>query len=60
MKLEILVKLRVGRERGRSMELGSGGSSQDLFQWLGSPPFISQLGHLEGEQPYLGDLLATY
>ena len=35
MKLEILVKLRVGRERGRSMELGSGGSSQDLLQWLG-------------------------
>ncbi len=26
-------------------------------KWLGSPPFISGLGHLEGEQPYLGDLL---
>ena len=24
------------------------------FKWLGSPPFISHLGHLEGEQPYLG------
>ena len=21
-----------------------------------NPPFISHLGHLEGEQPYLGDL----
>ena len=34
-------------------------------KWLGSPPFINHLGHLEGEQPYLGDLrslwlLATY
>ena len=26
-------------------------------KWLGSPPFISHLGHLEGKQPYLGDLL---
>ena len=23
-------------------------------KWLGSPPFIRDLGHLEGEQPYLG------
>ena len=26
-------------------------------KWLGSPPFISHLGQLEGEQPYLKDLL---
>ena len=26
-------------------------------KWLGSPPFIKHLGHLEREQPYLGDLL---
>ena len=26
-------------------------------KWLGSPPFTSHLGHLEREQPYLGDLL---
>ena len=25
--------------------------------WLGSPPFISRLAYLEGEYPYLGDLL---
>ena len=25
--------------------------------WLGSPPFISHLAHLEGEYLYLGDLL---
>ena len=24
---------------------------------LGSPPFASDLGHLEGDQPYLGDFL---
>ena len=29
-----------------------------ISKWLGSPPFISHLGHLEGEQPYLGDLLS--
>ena len=34
-----------------------GGSSQDLFQWLGSPLFTNHLGHLEGKQPYLWDLL---
>ena len=28
-----------------------------LGKWLGSPPFTSHLGHLEGEQPYLGVLL---
>ena len=28
-----------------------------VSKWLGSPPFISHLGHLEGEQPYLGDFL---
>ena len=27
-----------------------------VSKWRGSPPFISHLGHLEGEQPYLGDL----
>jgi len=26
-------------------------------KWLGSPPFTSHVGHLEREQPYLGDLL---
>ena len=26
-------------------------------KWLGSPLFVSHSGHLEGEQPYLGDLL---
>ena len=24
-------------------------------KWLGSPPFICPLGHVEREQPYLGD-----
>ena len=24
---------------------------------VSNPPFISNLGHLEGDQPYLGDLL---
>ena len=35
-----------------------GGSSQDLDTWLGSPHlvFINHLGHLEGEQNYLGNL----
>ena len=28
-----------------------------VSKWLGSPPFISHLGHLEGKQPHLGDLL---
>ncbi len=28
-----------------------------VSKWLGSPPFISHLAHLEGEKPYLGDLL---
>ncbi len=28
-----------------------------VSKWLGSPPFISHLGRLEGEQPQLGDLL---
>ena len=28
-----------------------------VSKWLGSPQFISHLGHLEREQPYLGDLL---
>ena len=32
-----------------------GGSSQLVSGW--QPPLISHLGHLEGEQPYLGDLL---
>ena len=27
-------------------------------KWLGSPLFISHLGHLEGELPYLGELLS--
>ena len=26
-------------------------------KWLGSPPCICHLGHLEGQQPYLGDFL---
>ena len=30
-----------------------------VSKWLGSPPFISHLGHLEGEQPYLRDLLTA-
>ena len=25
--------------------------------WLGSPPFLSHLGHLEGEEPQLGDMV---
>ena len=29
-------------------------------KWLGSPPFISHLCHLEGEQPYLEDLLTMF
>ena len=28
-----------------------------VSDWLGSPPFISHLTHLEGEYPYWGDLL---
>ncbi len=28
-----------------------------VTKWLGSTPFMSHLGQLEGEQPYLGDLL---
>ena len=28
-----------------------------VSKWLGSPPFISHLAHLEGEYPYLGDLV---
>ena len=28
-----------------------------VSNWLGSPPFISHLAYLEGEYPYLGDLL---
>ena len=31
--------------------------SSPVSKWLGSPPFSSHLGHLEGEQPYLGVLL---
>ena len=28
-----------------------------LSKWLGSPPFISHLGHLEGEQHHFEDFL---
>ena len=32
-----------------------------LSKWLGSPPFTSYLGHLEGvPQPYLGDLRSPW
>ena len=31
--------------------------SQDERKWLGSPPIMSHLGHLEVEQRQLGDLL---
>ena len=39
-----------------TMKLRFGGTSRTC-KWLRSPPFISPLGHLEGEQPYLRDLL---
>ena len=40
-----------------SMAEINGGPDPNYLQVLGSPLFISHLGHLEGEQPYLGDLL---
>ena len=34
-----------------------GASSQDGRKWLATPIYKPWKGHLQGEQPYLGDLL---
>ena len=56
--ISLVLVLHVATTSGSHWNL-LGGSSQIVSgcKWLGSPPFQSHSGHLEGEQPFLGDLL---
>ena len=55
LNLELAPRSRLGRINSR-MVPGTTWRIIPVGKWLGSPPFISHSGHLEGKAPHLGDL----